>query len=154
MTAPIQATTTRTTFRMSTAVSAEIAAPPAAVWALLTDVAAQRRWNSTLTNIDGEIAAGGTVSLVAVASPGRTFKLKVSDVVAGEQMAWSDGFAPMFRGVRTFRLTALPAGGTRFAMDEVFAGLMLPMIAGSLPDFVPIFEAYAADLKRAAETGV
>jgi hypothetical protein len=28
---------------------------------------------------------------------------------------------------------------------------MLPMIAGRLPDFGPIFERYAADLKTAAE---
>jgi hypothetical protein len=39
-------------------------------------------------------------------------------------------------------------------MTEVFAGLMLPMIKGSLPDFGPIFEQYAADLKKAAEAGV
>jgi hypothetical protein len=36
-------------------------------------------------------------------------------------------------------------------MVEVFSGLMLPMIAGSLPNFGPAFEQYAADLKRAAE---
>ena len=28
---------------------------------------------------------------------------------------------------------------------------MLPMIAGSLPDFAPAFEQYVADLKREAE---
>jgi hypothetical protein len=28
---------------------------------------------------------------------------------------------------------------------------MLPMIGGSLPDFRPAFDQYAADLKRAAE---
>jgi hypothetical protein len=33
----------------------------------------------------------------------------------------------------------------------VFSGLMLPMIAGSLPDFGPSFETYVADLKREAE---
>ena len=36
---------------------------------------------------------------------------------------------------------------------EVFSGVMLPMIKGSLPDFAPSFEAYAADLKREAEAG-
>ena len=65
-------------------------------------------------------------------------------------MTWSDGFAPMFKGVRTFELTATD-GGVEFRMAEVFSGLMLPMIKGSLPDFVPIFEQYAADLKTAAE---
>jgi hypothetical protein len=40
---------------------------------------------------------------------------------------------------------------TELAMEEVFSGLMLPMIRGSLPDFGPAFEAFARDLKRAAE---
>ena len=147
----IRAESTRTTFRMSTQVTADIAAPRAAVWALLTDAAKQAAWNSTLSRISGTIAEGGKVELEAVASPGRTFKLKISDVVANERMTWSDGFAPMFRGVRTFQLSELPDGGTRFAMEEVFSGLMLPMIAPSLPAFAPIFETYAADLQRAAE---
>jgi hypothetical protein len=30
---------------------------------------------------------------------------------------------------------------------------MLPMIAGSLPDFTAPFDTYAADLKKAAEGG-
>jgi hypothetical protein len=55
--------------------------------------------------------------------------------------------------VRTFTLTPKGDGSTEFAMKEEFSGLMLPMIKGSLPDFAPIFEAYAEDLKRAAEGG-
>lgn len=68
-------------------------------------------------------------------------------------MQWSDGFAPMFKGVRTFTLTPKGNGVTEFAMTEVFSGLMLPMIKGSLPDFRDAFETYARDLKRAAEGG-
>jgi hypothetical protein len=30
----------------------------------------------------------------------------------------------------------------------------LPMIRGSLPDFAPVFEAYATDLKRECERGL
>ena len=151
MTTPPEAVTTRTTFRRRTAVTVDIDATAAVTWALLTDVEKQRAWNSTLTRISGAIAEGSTVELEAAASPGRTFKLKVSDVVPAERMTWSDGFAPMFRGVRTFQLTDLGGGRSRFAMEEVFAGVMLPMIAGSLPEFAPIFATYAADLKRAAE---
>jgi hypothetical protein len=145
------ATTAQSTFRMQVAVSIDIAAPAAAIWALLTDPANQRVWNSTLNRIDGDIREGGTVELVAKSAPDRTFKLKVSDLVDQQQMTWSDGFAPMFRGVRTFRLSDLGGGTTRFAMDEVYSGLMLPMIKGSLPDLAPVFDTYAADLKRAAE---
>ena len=64
---------------------------------------------------------------------------------------WSDGFAPMFKGVRTFTLAANPDGSTAFSMTEVLSGVMLPMIKSSLPDFGPSFETYAADLKREAE---
>jgi hypothetical protein len=38
-----------------------------------------------------------------------------------------------------------------FSMVEVFSGVMLSLIKGSLPDFAPAFEQYAADLKREAE---
>ena len=85
--------------------------------------------------------------------PKRTFKPRVTRFVPPSEMVWSDGFAPMFRGVRTYTLAPKPGGGTEFAMTEVFSGLMLPMIRRSLPDFGPVFETYAADLKRAAEGG-
>lgn len=141
---------TRTTFRLECAVAARIDAPPAKVWALLTNAAGFSKWNSTVDGIEGTIALGEKLAIKVPAAPGRTFKPKVSELEADRRMVWRDGFAPMFQGVRTFTLTARD-GGTEFSMVEVFSGLMLPMIAGSLPDFAPIFEQYAADLKKAAE---
>jgi uncharacterized protein YndB with AHSA1/START domain len=141
----------RTTFRMSCEVAVDIAASPERVWSLLTRAQEFPAWNSTVKSIDGEIAEGNTIKLVATVSPERTFKLKIAQVVPARGMVWSDGFAPMFKGVRTFTLTPKSDGTTTFHMIEVFSGLMLPMIAGSLPDFAPIFETYAGDLKRAAE---
>lgn len=141
---------TRTTFRMECSVAIRIDAPPAKVWALLTDAAGFPKWNSTVTSIEGPIALGQKLTLRVPSAPKQTFRPKVSELEADKRMVWRDGFAPMFQGVRTFTLA--PAGsGTEFSMVEVFSGAMLPMIAGSLPDFVPIFETYAADLKRAAE---
>jgi len=147
----VRATKEKATFRQAVSVSAEIAAPAERVWGLLTSVAAQRDWNSTLVSIDGAIEEGAVVVVVAHSDPKRTFKLKVSDVVADRSMAWSDGNL-MFRGVRTFELQPTDMG-VRFEMREEFSGWMLPMISGSLPDFVPVFETYANDLKRAAEQG-
>ena len=66
-------------------------------------------------------------------------------------MTWTGGFAPMFKGVRTFELKPRGDGSTDFAMEERFSGLVLPLMKGSMPDFGPVFEAYANDLKRAAE---
>jgi len=139
------------TFRMECAITCNIKATRERIWALLTDAADFPRWNSTVTSIKGKIALGETLELRVPLAPTRVFKPKVTKLDAGRSMEWSDGMAPMFKGVRTFTLTSKPDGSTDFTMVEVFAGVMLPMIKGSLPDFGPAFETYAADLKREAE---
>jgi hypothetical protein len=145
------ATKTSRTFHMDCAVRCTIRATPERIWELLTDAPGFTRWNSTVSRIEGTIAPGETLKLEVPAAPGRVFKPKVTGFEPGRSMVWSDGFAPMFKGVRTFTLTANDDGTTLFAMKEEFSGVMLPMIKGSLPDFAPAFEAYAEDLKREAE---
>jgi hypothetical protein len=66
-------------------------------------------------------------------------------------MVWSDGIVPIFRGVRTFVLEPRNDASTDFVMEERFSGLMFALAKGMLPDFRPIFEAYANDLKREAQ---
>ena len=146
-----KASKTRTTFRMTCKVAIMIAAPPETVWHLLTDAANYTRWNSTLSTLEGNISPGGVVRMTVKAAPGRTFKVRVSEFEPNQSMVWRDGFAPMFQGVRTFTLEQRGADAAYFTMSEEFSGLILPLIAGKLPDFQPIFERYAADLKRAAE---
>jgi hypothetical protein len=53
--------------------------------------------------------------------------------------------------VRTVLLKPRGDGTTDFSMDQHFSGLMLPLAKGSMPDFGPVFERYAGDLKREAE---
>jgi hypothetical protein len=146
-----KATKTGSTFRMECAIQTTIRASPDRIWALLTDAAGFPRWNSTVTSIEGDIAEGKTLKLRVPTAPERVFKPRVSIVEPGRSMVWSDGMAPMFKGIRTFTLRPGSEGSTEFSMREEFSGLMLPMIKGSLPDFAPVFETYAADLKRAAE---
>ena len=146
-----EATKTSSAWRLEVAVrGVHIDAPPARVWALLTDAAGFARWNSTVTNIDGEIALGQKLKLKVPVSD-RVFTPKVTELEPIKRMVWSDGVAPMFKGERTFTLKPGPADTTEFTMVEVFRGLMLFMIKSSLPDFAPIFERYAADLKQEAE---
>lgn len=148
----IGAVKTRSTFRMTCTVSAEINAPPEKVWALLTRADDTVRWNSTLTSIEGNIELGGIVKMQVPEAPGRTFKVKVTNFVPNREMVWRDGNPVMFLGVRTYSLRPQPGGtATRFEMTEEFSGILLPMIARRLPDFGPIFERYAADLKAEAE---
>ncbi len=147
----VRATQRSSAFRLETSVEVCIQAEPARIWELLTDAKEFPRWNSTVTSIDGRIAEGESLKLRVPISD-RTFTPKVSGVEPERRMIWSDGAAPFFRGVRTFELDR--AGNeTVFRMNEVMSGVFLPMIKGSLPDFAPVFEQYARDLKRAAEGG-
>jgi hypothetical protein len=72
-------------------------------------------------------------------------------MVPGERMTWTGGFSPVFKGVRTFELRACDDGSTEFVVEERFSGLMLPFVKGAMPDFGPVFERYANDLKHEAE---
>jgi hypothetical protein len=149
----IMAIKSRTTFRLSYSVSTNIKAKPSKIWKLLTNAQDFPRWNSTVSSLEGPIQLGQKLKLTVPIAPGRTFKPKVTTLETDKLMVWSDGMAPMFRGCRTFTLTAKPDGSTDFEMSEVFRGIMLPMIAGSLPDFTAPFDTYAADLKKEAEGG-
>ena len=151
-TGDITAGKTRSTFRMQCTVSTEIKSGPDKVWGLLTRADDMVRWNSTLTSVEGKVEPGGTVNMQVPEAPGRTFKIKVTRFVPNQELVWRNGIPVMFLGVRTYVLTPNPDGTTtQFEMREVFSGLMLPMIARRLPDFGPIFERYAADLKAEAE---
>lgn len=147
----IVATKTRTTFRQECIVSAVISATPEKIWQLLTDVGDMVRWNSTLTGMEGTVELGGTVKMRVPEAPSRLFSIQVTKYTPNREMVWTQGNRVMFIGVRTYRLTPNSNHMTTFQMSEVFSGLMAPMIAGRLPDFKPIFERYAADLKREAE---
>lgn len=141
----------QTTFRQVCSVRCAIRATPDAIWSLLTDARRFSSWNSTVTSLEGNIALGSKLTLRVKLDPKRTFRPKVTKLEPAKTMEWSDGFAPMFRGVRTFTLTPKADGVTEFEMQEAFSGAMLPMIRKSLPDFGPAFETFASDLKRAAE---
>jgi hypothetical protein len=146
-----KASHSKTAFRMEYAVSINVRSTTQRIWVMLTNAANFPRWNSTIQSIEGQIAAGQKIKLRATIAPERVFNLNIREFVPEQRLVWSDGMAPMFTGVRTFTLTPKPDQTTDFHMAEVFSGLMLPLIAGSLPNFGPVFERYAADLKAEAE---
>jgi hypothetical protein len=131
--------------------SIEINASAERVWAILTDAKSYPAWNSTVEKVDGEIAAGQKVTVYAKATPGRAFPLKVSTFEPATRMVWSGGMPlGLFTGARTYTLT--PKGSAvSFSMTEEFTGLMAPLITRSIPDLQPAFDAFARDLKKAAE---
>ena len=130
---------------LSYAVATEIAAPPAAVFGLLTTTEGYTAWNSTVVSFKGKVAKGEKVSLVSKLDPSRTFELKVSELVQDKTLVWEDGM-PMglFAGVRTYEVTALPDGRTRFVMAEVFSGPMLLLTAGIVTSVTLLAGSYPA----------
>ena len=140
----------RGVFSMTCRVALDIRAPAARIWSLLTDADGFPRWNSTVSRVEGQIREGERLRL-HVPGTDRTFTPTVSGLVPDKRMTWTGGFSPVFKGVRTFELRPCDDGSTQFAMEERFSGLMLPFVKGSMPDFGPVFERYANDLKVEAE---
>jgi hypothetical protein len=143
---------TESAFNLRYAIRVEIAASPEVVWQKLTDAEGFSRWNSTVESIRGPIALGQKLEVKVPVAPGRTFSPRVVAFEPSKKMVWQDGFFPMFQGTRTFTLEA-SGEGTVFEMVEVFRGLMLPMIKGSLPNFGPVFDRYGEDLAKACASG-
>ena len=140
----------RGVFSLTCRVELSIEATAERIWSLLTDANGFPRWNSTVSRIEGQIREGEKLR-VHVPGTDRTFTPRVSGVVLNQRMTWTGGFFPLFKGVRTFELRLGGGGSTDFVLDERFSGLMLPLVKGSLPDFGPVFERYANDLKHEAE---
>jgi hypothetical protein len=143
-------TQTSSAFAMTCGVKVNIRANAEIVWSLLTDAKGFSRWNSTVTGIEGEIREGERLRL-HVPGTSRIFTPKVSGVVPQRVMTWSDGIAGIFKGVRTFVLKPRNDTSVDFMMEEHFSGVIFALTKGMLPDFRPIFETYAKDLKREAE---
>ena len=135
---------------MRYATEIQIDATPDAVWAVLTNAAAMHTWDGNITKVEGTIDDGQKITVHTRLSD-RAFPVKVGDWQPSRRMTWTGGMPlGLFKGVRTFTLSAEGAG-TRFSMEEVFSGLMKPLIARSMPDLQPSFDGFSAGLKRVVE---
>jgi hypothetical protein len=128
-------------------------AAPEVVWALLTNAEAYPSWSTTIVRVEGHVKDGERLRL-HVKGTHRTFRPRVSMVVPARSMTWSDGVTAIFKGVRTFTLLPQSNGTTEFTMEETFSGVFFALVKSKMPDFRPIFEAFARDLAAAAERSI
>jgi hypothetical protein len=132
--------------------SSSIEATPEAIWAILTDAAAYARWDSGVARVDGRIAPGERIKVVAESNPGRAFPVRVTEFEPGRQMTWRGGMPlGLFKGVRTFTLSPRANGTTEFTMREEYTGPLLPLMWRAMPDLGPSFQRFADGLKARAE---
>lgn len=146
-----KAVTTKTTFSRATAISISIQATKTTIWNLLTNATNFPKWNSTIISIEGTIKEGEKIKLKSTTDPSRTFNLSVQSIRSEQEMIWSDGMAPFFKGVRTYQLSENSDGTITFYMHEKLAGIMFALAAKHIPSFDEPFEQFAADLKKEAE---
>jgi hypothetical protein len=133
----------------------EIRARPDVVWKLLTDLAAYPTWNTTIDKVEGTIAPGRKITIHTKLAPGKAFPVRVTALEPPRKMVWTGG-APLkflFKGERTFLVTATTPDTVEFSMEEVFGGLLAGAIGKSIPDLQPAFDEFAACLKARAEAG-
>ena len=132
--------------------SVTIAADPADVWRVLSDVGAWPAWGSGVTKVRGRLAPGAKLRL-AVENIGSGYPFKVTELVPGERIVLT-GRTPlgMFTGVRTYTLAG-GGGSTVFTVHEEYSGRFARTISGTLPDLDPSFHRFAEALKRRVEGG-
>jgi hypothetical protein len=129
----------------------EIAAPPAAVWAVLADLAGYRRWNPMVVAAEGELQNGGRASLRYRSSLGveLRFAVRITRADPGRELRWV-GRRLGVRGEHSFRLE--PSGtGTRLVHGEVFTGALAGVLGFALRWQIPVFERFDHALRNEAE---
>jgi hypothetical protein len=118
----------------------DIDAPPAEVWAVLTDLAAYPQWNPLFPQASGQIAVGERLTLASRPTAGRamTIRPKVLAVQPGAELRWVSNLPGVIGGEHSFILTAV-GSGTRLVQSETFRGLLVPLsgktIAATEADF-------------------
>jgi hypothetical protein len=104
----------------------QIDAPPAAVWAVLTDLDRYPEWNPLFREATGQLAVGQRIQLRSVhPANGRlmTVKPKITVAEPDAELRWEASLPGIVSGEHRFTLT--PAGhGTRLEQSETVRGLL------------------------------
>jgi hypothetical protein len=133
---------------MSTTITttADIPAPPEAVWGVLTDFAAYWEWNPFMDRVEGTPQVGSKLRVHMVRPGGRgvTFRPTVLAAVPGRELRWLGtlGVRGLFDGEHSFTLTADGNGGTRLTHDETFSGVLVTIMRGSVSGAEAGFQAF------------
>lgn len=106
------------------------------VWSVLTDFESYPQWNPFIREIRGTVEVGARLFARLGPPNGKimTFKPVVTKAEVGKAFSWlgTIGGSWLFSGEHQFELEQLSTGQTRFHQREVFGGMLLPLLKGSL----------------------
>ena len=135
----------------------DIAAPPEAVWAVLTDLDAYPQWNPFIREASGQVEVGSQLVLRMFPVDGRpmTFRPTVLAAEPGVELRWIGRFIlpKVFDGEHRFALTSSDDGGTRVEQSERFSGILVPLTGKLIARTQASFRALNEALKQRAEDG-
>jgi len=113
--------------------SIEIRAPLDVVWGVLTDFAAYPDWNPHVRRVQGTVGTGARITIHNRPPGGRMIVMRPT-VITWEpprELRWRGTFVSgrLFSGEHGFRLETIGANKVRFAQDETFSGVLVPIYA-------------------------
>jgi hypothetical protein len=129
-----------------------IDAPPAAVWAVLTDLARYREWNPLFPDASGDLVAGRRIMLRRARGGGfpATIRPRLTALTADTELSWESRLPGLISGQHRFSLK--PAnGGTLVLQSETFSGFLMRFSDRALGRAEDGFQALNAALKARVE---
>lgn len=121
----------RTTRTIRSAI--EIRAPLDVVWRVLTDFDAYPTWNPHVRRVVGKPQVGGRIGIHTRPPGGRTIVMRpiILEWSPPRELRWRATFVSrrLFSGEHGFRLEEATPGRVRFAQDETFSGVLVPLYA-------------------------
>lgn len=116
--------------------SCQIDAPPARVWAILTDFARYGDWHTMLRAAEGVPETGGVLLItIPVGSMSLRFSTTMERCEPEEELCWTWRMPPLVHAEHYFRL-APEDGGTLLTHGERFSGLigwLIPLLGRLKP---------------------
>jgi hypothetical protein len=117
-------------------VISEINAPIEKVWAVLTDFPRYKEWNTFIPLIEGQPIRDSKLK-IQITPPGKkamTFTPVITQLQKERLLQWCGvlGMAGLFKGIHSFELERLSDTRTRLIHYEVFTGILVPFVFGSI----------------------
>jgi hypothetical protein len=133
-----------------------INAPAEKVWLRLMDFPAYVQWNPFIRSIEGKASVGQSLKVFLQPADGRGMRFSPTVLVANpnREFRWKGKLfvSGIFDGEHYFLLEPQPQGGVIFQQGELFSGLLVPLLKGSLENGTRKgFAAMNEALKREAE---
>jgi hypothetical protein len=110
----------------------DVAATPDDCWRIFSDLSTWTRWFPMLQKVDGELRAGGKLTLTFAAGPARVpVEVMIEEYRRGELVRWVGGRLGV-RGDHSYSFSVNNPGTTRVTSRECFSGFGARLITGPI----------------------